>query len=74
MGTRKNIGIPDRVVRVVVGLLLLSVAAFGLLESKIALVYLGLVGIAPLLAGTTGHCTPYGWLGIDTCRRKNRTP
>lgn len=51
----------DRIARVVVGLLLIGLAATG----KIGL--WGYVGVVPLLTGAAGHCPIYSMLGISTC-------
>ena len=69
METRKNIGLPDRVGRIVVGVILLAATAFAFCGPETPLAYLGLVGIVPLIAGIIGHCTVYRLLGINTCRR-----
>ena len=58
----RNIGKPERIVRVVVGLGILSLAFWGP-ESPWA--YLG---ILPLLTGLLGWCPPYALLGISTAR------
>ncbi len=60
---KPNIGKAERVVRVVVGLGVLS-QAFAGYDSPWA--YLGLV---PLLTGLVGWCPPYALLGISTVRR-----
>lgn len=59
-----NEGKLDRILRVVVGLVL------------IALVYVGpqtqwgWIGIVPLLTGIVGFCPAYKLFGIDTCKAK----
>lgn len=59
-----NEGKLDRILRVVVGLVL------------IALVYVGpqtqwgWIGIVPLLTGIVGFCPAYKLFGIDTCNAK----
>lgn len=57
----KNVGTVDRIVRIVVGLGILSLAFIG---PQTAWGYLGLL---PLATGLTGSCPPYQWLGINTC-------
>lgn len=71
MNIKKNLGIADRAARIVIGvlLILLSVSAFVGDSSRLA--YLGLLGIVPLVAGITGYCPPYHWLGINTYKRKS---
>ena len=59
-----NEGTADRVVRVVVGLGLLSLTVVGPQS------LLGLVGIVPLFTGLVGSCPAYRLLGIATCPMK----
>ena len=63
----KNIGQVERVIRVVVGLVILSLAFWG---PKSPWAYLG---IMPLLTGLVGWCPPYALLGISTLRRPARS-
>ncbi|MEO5695099.1 MAG: DUF2892 domain-containing protein [Usitatibacter sp.] len=60
---QKNVGTIDRVVRVLLGLGLLSLLF--LLEGNAR--WFGLIGIVPLLTATFGYCPPYSMLGINTC-------
>jgi hypothetical protein len=59
----KNEGTVDRVLRVVVGLGLLSL--LGLLHGPAH--WFGLIGLAPLLTGIVGVCPMYSMLGLSTC-------
>ncbi len=56
----KNEGTLDRVIRVVLGLALLSLTFVGPATPW------GLVGIVPLLTGTVGFCPLYRLFGLDT--------
>lgn len=56
-----NEGKLDRIIRVVVGLALLSLTVVGPKS------LLGLVGAVPLLTGVFGFCPLYRLLGIRTC-------
>lgn len=58
---KKNIGFIERVLRIVVGLGIVSLAFFG---PQTPWAFLGLV---PLLTGIVGWCPPYALLGISTC-------
>jgi DUF2892 family protein len=58
----RNEGTIDRILRVLVGLGLISLAFFG---PHTAWGYLGLI---PLLTGVFGICPLYAVLGIRTCR------
>ena len=57
----RNEGTVDRVVRVVLGLGLLSLVFVG------PHTWLGLVGLVPLLTGLVGYCPLYSVLGLRTC-------
>lgn len=59
----KNEGTVDRVLRVVVGLSLLSLLV--LLHGPAH--WFGLIGLAPLLTGIVGVCPMYSMLGLSTC-------
>jgi hypothetical protein len=59
---KPNIGKVERVVRVVVGLGILSLAFVG---PRASWAYLG---ILPLLSGLVGWCPPYALLGISTVK------
>ena len=56
-----NVGTVDRVVRIVVGLALIGLAAAGTIGAW------GYIGILPLLTGFLRICPAYSLLGIDTC-------
>ena len=60
---KTNEGAIDRIIRVVVGLAVLSVLAIGPVPGW-GLV--GLAGLMPLVTGLTGFCPTYTLLGIDT--------
>jgi hypothetical protein len=60
---KANVGGIDRVLRIVVGLALLSL--FFVLDGNAR--YWGLVGIVPLLTGFLRFCPMYSLLGISTC-------
>lgn len=57
-----NIGTADRVIRIIVGLALLSLTF--LLDGNNR--WWGLLGLGPLLTAFYRFCPPYKWLGIDT--------
>lgn len=58
---KKNIGNIERIVRIIVGAGILSLAVIGP-QSPWAL-----LGIIPLATGLIGWCPPYALLGISTC-------
>jgi hypothetical protein len=59
---KKNVHNVERVVRIIIGLVLLSLVFIG---PKTAW---GWIGVVPLLTGLTGWCPPYSLLGISTCK------
>jgi hypothetical protein len=59
---KRNVGTADRVIRIVVGLALLSLVF--VLESNAR--WWGLVGLLPLATGLAGSCLLYRPFGIDT--------
>jgi hypothetical protein len=62
-----NVGGIDRIVRVVIGLGLLSLLF--VLEGNARV--LGLIGIVPLATALVGHCPLYTALGFTTCSMKS---
>lgn len=70
MITNKNIGMPDRIARIALGIIFLLMVPLAFIGPKTTLAYLGFVGIIPLLAGISGYCPPYALLGINTYRRE----
>jgi len=62
--TKANEGTIDRVLRVVVGLGLISLAFIGPHTPW------GWVGVVPLATGLAGFCPLYTLLGISTCPAK----
>ncbi len=59
-----NVGMIDRIIRIVLGLAILSLAFVG---PQTAWAYLGIIPIATALIG---WCPPYALLGISTCEKK----
>lgn len=60
---KANIGSTDRLIRIVVGVALLSLFFF--LEGNAR--WLGAIGIVPLLTGLFRSCPLYTVLGLSTC-------
>lgn len=56
-----NVGTIDRVIRVVVGLVLITLAATGTVGVW------GWIGVLPLLTGIFSFCPAYALLGMSTC-------
>jgi hypothetical protein len=57
----QNIGRIDRLVRIIVGLAVLSLVVVGPQSMW------GLLGLIPLGTALIGWCPPYALLGINTC-------
>ena len=65
----RNIGPIDKAVRIVLGLVLLSL----LFVLQGDLRWVGLIGVMPLLTALVGNCPLYSVLGLSTCPRAGRT-
>lgn len=59
---KRNVASAERVVRVVLGLAVLSLAFIG---PKSTWAYLGII---PMATGLIGWCPPYALFGISTCK------
>jgi len=63
---KHNVGGIDRILRIVVGLVLVGLAATGTVGLW------GWIGVVPLATGLLGTCPAYGLLGMNTCPLKKR--
>jgi len=59
-----NEGTVDRVIRVVAGLVILSLAFVGPKSAW------GYIGLLPIATGLVGYCPAYSLFGINTCPAK----
>lgn len=66
---KANVGGIDKVLRIVVGALLLSLVL--VLESPLN--WWGLLGLVPLLTGLMGYCPLYSLLGLSSCPMERKT-
>lgn len=57
-----NVGKPERVIRVIVGLVIVGVGVY--YQS-----WWGAIGLVPVLTGIMGWCPPYQLLGISTNKK-----
>ncbi|UJF24109.1 DUF2892 domain-containing protein [Suttonella sp. R2A3] len=61
---KKNVGQIDRIIRIVIGALLIILALAGVIG------WWGYLGVIPLATGLTSFCALYSLLGINTCKIK----
>jgi len=62
----KNVGVIDRIIRVVIGLVLIAYAIpLGLPNTGWN--WTGWIGLIPLITGIVGMCPAYRLLGFSTC-------
>ena len=61
---KQNAGSLDRILRIVLGLVLIGLAATGTVGVW------GWIGVVPLATGLFGFCPAYTLLGINTCPMK----
>lgn len=59
-----NVGTIDRMLRIVMGLVLLSLIFIG------PQTWWGLVGVIPLATAFMRNCPAYSLLGVNTCEKK----
>lgn len=60
---KKNIGTLDTTIRIIVGIIILSLVFIGPKSLW------GLIGLVPLLTGIIRYCPLYPVLGINTCKK-----
>ncbi|MEN6593613.1 MAG: DUF2892 domain-containing protein [Clostridiaceae bacterium] len=63
---KQNVGSTDRLVRIILGIAILSLLVF--LNGGIK--WIGLIGLIPLLTGLFNFCPIYALLGISTNKKK----
>jgi len=60
---QKNVGNTERAIRIIVGLVLISLVFIGPQSVW------GWIGVVPLATGLLGWCPPYSLFGINTCKK-----
>ena len=65
---QKNIGVVDRVLRIIVGLALIAYA-IPLGFPHTGWNFVGWIGIVPMLTAFVGSCPLYSLVGLSTCPR-----
>lgn len=58
---KTNVGGIDKILRIVVGIALIALAAMGVIGMW------GWIGVVPLLTGLMGWCPAYTLLGMNSC-------
>ena len=66
----KNVGSNDRVIRILIGLVLIAYA-IPLGFPNTGWNWVGWIGVVPLLTGLSGYCPGYRIMGISTCEPAN---
>ena len=61
---KNNVGGIDRVIRILLGLVLIALTLSDQISAW------GWLGVVPLVTGVLGWCPPYSILGINTCSLK----
>jgi len=61
---KQNIGATDKLIRIVVGLIIILLGVFGVID------WWGLIGLIPIITALVGHCPAYVPFGISTCKVK----
>lgn len=64
-----NVGTIDRVVRIIIGALLIAFA-LGYVAPGTGWNWVGWVGVVPILTALLGNCPLYSVLGMSTCPMK----
>ncbi len=65
---RRNVGVIDRVIRITIGLGMLSLLFWAQGAERLW----GLLGLIPLLTGIMGLCPFYALIGSQTCPLKDK--
>ncbi len=65
---KRNVGNVERIIRVVVGLAILSLVF--ILDGNAR--WFGLIGLLPIATGAMGYCPPYAMMGINTCAKDDK--
>lgn len=68
----KNEGTIDRVLRIILGAVMLALGWTGLVEGAPGAV-LGFLGFVPLLTGLVGWCPLYALFGVSTCPAESKS-
>jgi len=61
----KNVGMIDRVVRIILGIVLIGMFALNMVTAPLSYL-VALIGVIALVTGTVGTCALYSLLGMNT--------
>ena len=65
----KNVGIVDRIIRILAGLILIAVFAFGWVAAPWSYLVL-IIGLIALVTGVFGTCALYSLIGLNTIGKR----
>jgi hypothetical protein len=65
-----NVGLADRIVRIVIGLALIAFA-LNLGFPSTGWNWVGWIGVVPILTAIVGYCPAYSIIGLTTCGRSS---
>ena len=65
----KNVGSVDRVIRIVIGLVLIAYA-IPLGFPSTGWNWVGWIGVVPIITALAGNCPAYSILGVSTCEAR----
>jgi hypothetical protein len=63
---KKNVGHLDKIIRIIIGIILLSLLF--ILKGNIR--FIGLIGLLPLITAAIGYCPLYPLIGVNTDKKK----
>ena len=69
----KNVGTIDRIIRIVIGLVLIAYA-IPLGFPSTSWNWVGWIGIVPIITALVGNCPAYSILGMSTCAARGHKP
>lgn len=64
-------GKTDRIIRIIVGLVLIALYFTNIISGTIGIVALVIAGMF-IITSLVGNCPPYSLLGINTCKLKDQ--
>jgi len=68
MVTNKNVGLADRIIRIILGVILIYVG-WVVWENNTAGIVIDVVGVILIITGIIGYCSIYKIFKINTCKQ-----